>query len=131
MCGCRLHIRQQCQQKVLYEIWYILNKDVTSLGDNILSKNYKVHINSGRISTGLIFEDEVSRVATIPYRNFKLKDFGYHVIRAAINRFNTFRYSELKVRYPNLISIKEFIESDCYLSGINVQIFADAVCVHL
>lgn len=103
---------------------FILNKDVTSLGDNILSKNYKVHINSGRISTGLIFEDEVSRVATIPYRNFKLKDFGYHVIRAAINRFNTFRYSELKVRYPNLISIKEFIESDCYLSGINVQIFA-------
>lgn len=30
----------------------------------------------------------------------------------------------MKVRYPNLTSIKEFIESDSYLSEINVQIFA-------
>lgn len=103
---------------------FILNENVTSLGDNILSKNYKVHINSRRTSTGLIFGNEDSRIATIPYRNFKFKDFGYHVIRAAINRFNTFKYSDLKVRYPNLTSIKEFIESDSYLSEINVQIFA-------
>lgn len=102
---------------------FVLNEDATSLAENILSKNYTVHIRSGKISTGLIFGED-SRTETVPYRNFNLQDFGPHVVRAAINRFNTFRYSELKMRYPNLTSIKEFIESDCYLSGIKVQLYA-------
>lgn len=103
---------------------FLLNENATSLGDNILNKIYKVHINSGKTSTELIFSSKDNQVITIPYQNFKFKELGIHIIRAAINRFDTFKYSELKSKYPNLSSIKEFIESDHYLSGINIQIYA-------
>ena len=103
---------------------YVLNEDVVSLGDGISNRVYKVHINSGRMSTGLIFGNEDSQTSSIPYRMFKFKDLGSHVIRAAINRSDAFKYSELKVRYPNLKSVKEFVESPSYLAGINIQVYA-------
>lgn len=103
---------------------FLLNENATSLGDNILNKIYKVHINSGKMSTELIFSSKDNQAITIPYQNFKFKELGVHIIRAAINRFDTFKYSELKPKYPNLSSIKEFIESDRYLSGISIQMYA-------
>ena len=103
---------------------YVLNEDVVSLGDGISNRVYKVRINSGRMSTGLIFGNEDSQTSSIPYRMFKFKDLGSHVIRAAINRSDAFKYSELKARYPNLKSVKEFVESPSYLAGINIQVYA-------
>ena len=104
---------------------YMLNEEVTSMGDVILSKEYKVRIKSGDMSTSLVFESgNSSNTASVPYRSLKLGDLGCHVVRAAINRFEAFKFSNLKETYPNLNSIKEFIESDLYLSGINVLIYA-------
>ena len=104
---------------------YILNGEMTSLGTAILDKEYKVRIKSGDMSTSLVFESGTSANTTsIPYRAFKLGDLGNHVIRAAINRFEAFKFSNLKDAYPHLKSVKEFIESCSYLAGVNVQIYA-------
>lgn len=104
---------------------YMLNEEITSLGEAILNKEYKVRIKSGNMSTSLIFESETSANTTsIPYRAFKLGDLGNHVIRAAINRFEVFKFSNLKDTYPNLESIKQFIKSYSYLAGINILIYA-------
>ena len=104
---------------------YMLNEDITSLDDVILNKEYKVRIKSGEMSASLVFESGTSsNKVSIPYRAMKLGDLGEHVIRAAINRFETFKFSNIKETYPNLTSIKEFIESESYLAGINVQIYA-------
>ena len=104
---------------------YKLNEEVTSIGEVILSKVYKVSIKSGDMSTRLVFESgNSSNTVSHPYRSLKLGDLGCHVIRAAINRFEAFKFSNLKDAYPNLDSIKEFIESDSYLAGINVSVSA-------
>ena len=89
---------------------YMLNEEITSLGEAILNKEYKVRIKSGDMSTSLVFESGTSSNTTsVPYRAYKFGDLGNHVIRAAINRFETFKFSNLKDTYPNLESIKEFI----------------------
>ena len=104
---------------------YMLNEEITSLGEAILNKEYKVRIKSGDMSTSLVFESGTSSNTTsVPYRAYKFGDLGNHVIRAAINRFETFKFSNLKDTYPNLESIKEFIESYSYLAGINILIYA-------
>ena len=104
---------------------YMLNEEILSLGDTILNKEYKVRIKSGEMSTSMVFESgTASNTSSIPYRAFKLGDLGNHVVRAAINRFDVFKFSNLKGVYPNLESTKEFIESDLYLGGINMLIYA-------
>lgn len=104
---------------------YMINEEITSLGDAILEKEYKVRIKSGNMSTSMVFETGTSvNTCSIPYRTFKFGDLGHHVIRAAINRFEAFKFSNLKDTYPNLESVKEFIESFSYLAGVNIQIFA-------
>lgn len=104
---------------------YMLNEEITSLGEAILSKAYKVRIKSGDMSTSLVFESGTeSNTVSVPYRAFQFGDLGNHVIRAAINRFDVFKFSNLKDIYPNLESIKEFIESNSYLAGINIIIYA-------
>lgn len=104
---------------------YMLNKEITSLGEEILNKEYKVRIKSGDMSTSMVFESgTASNTSSIPYRAFRLSDLGNHVIRSAINRFEAFKFSNLKDTYPNIESIKEFIESSSYLAGINILIYA-------
>lgn len=104
---------------------YMLNEEITSIGDAILNKEYKVRIKSGDMSTSLVFESATSANTTsIPYRAFKFVDLGIHVIRAAINRFEAFKFSNLKDTYPNLESIKQFIESSSYLAGVNILVYA-------
>lgn len=104
---------------------YMLNGEVTSLGDAILNKEYKVRIKSGDVNTSLVFESGTSaNTSAMPYRTFKFHELGNHVIRAAINRFETFKFSNLKETYPNLKSVKKFIESYSYLAGINILIYA-------
>lgn len=104
---------------------YMFNEEITSLGEAILHKEYKVRIKSGDMSTSLVFESGTSSNTTsVPYRAYKFGDLGNHVIRAAINRFETFKFSNLKDTYPNLESIKDFIESYSYLAGINILIYA-------
>lgn len=104
---------------------YMLNEEITSLGEAILNKEYKVRIKSGDTSTSLVFEyGTISNTASVPYRAFKFGDLGNHVIRAAINRFDAFKFANLKDTYPNLESIKEFIESNSYLAGVNILIYA-------
>lgn len=104
---------------------YVLNEEITSLGETIQNKEYKVRIKSGDMSTSLVFETGTSvNTNSIPYKMLKLRELGNNVIRAAINCFEIFKYSNLKEFYPNLKSIKEFVESEAYLACLNVQIFA-------
>ncbi len=104
---------------------YLLNEEITSIGEAILSKTYKVRIKSGDMSTSLVFESgTTANTADLKYQTYTFGKLGSHVVRAAINRFDAFKFSNLKETYPNLTSIKEFIESESYLAGIKIVIYA-------
>lgn len=51
-----------------------------------------------------------------------LSQFNHHLLRAALNRLEDFRYDKLKAHFPDLSSIREFIESERYLAGLQVQV---------
>lgn len=103
---------------------YLMNEEITSLGEHILSQVYKVRIRSGEMKSSLVFGkatgEEISSLKFIP---MKMNDLGGHIVRCAINTFEEFKFDALSETFPNLKSIKEFIESDDYLAGVSVSIY--------
>lgn len=103
---------------------YIVNKELTSLGENILNQNFKVRIKSGEMRSSLVFEKASNEdLTTLSTRTIRMSELGENVIRAAINRFDTYKFSELKGALPNLKSIKEFIISNDYLANLSITIY--------
>ena len=102
---------------------YIINAEKTDIGKNILERTFNVRISTGEMASSHVFS-ETSGVEVVPLtsRNYQLGDFGQHVLRAAVNRFVTYSYSSLHEIFPNLHSIKQFIESKDYLAKINVTV---------
>ncbi len=103
---------------------YIVNEKLTSLGENILNQNFKVRIKSGEMRSSLVFEKVSNEdLTTLSTRTIRMYELGENVIRAAINRFDTYKFSELKGVLPNLKSIKEFISSNDYLGNLSITIY--------
>lgn len=103
---------------------FIVNEELTSLGESILNQNFKVRIKSGEMRSSLVFEKASNEdLTTLSTRTIRMYELGENVIRAAINRFNTYKFSELKGTLPNLKSIKEFISSNRYLANLSITIY--------
>ena len=103
---------------------YRINETITNIGNDILNKIYTVKINTGEMLSNQVFSvASPSETISLKHHNFKLGEFGRHVLRAAVNRFATFAYSSLHEIFPNLESIKQFIESEDYLAAIQVSVY--------
>lgn len=57
-------------------------------------------------------------------KEYKLIDFGEHILQKAINKLPFYQFTNLKKIYPKLSSIKDFINSDAYLRDIKVKLEA-------
>ncbi len=55
-------------------------------------------------------------------KEYKLSDFGEHIVRKAINKLEFYKFSNLKRLFPNLNSISEFIRSESYLGNIKLDV---------
>lgn len=103
---------------------YFINEELTNIGKNIIEKEYLVRISSGEMSTSLVFSKATSsETLSLQKKNYKLGDFGKHILRAAINKFDGLTFAALHEIFPNLQSIKQFIESEDYLANIRVVVF--------
>ena len=100
------------------------NKEVTDIGTNILNKTFTVRISTGEMQSSEIFsKPSTSETVTLKQHTYELGEFGENVLRCALNRFECFKYNVLSEVYPNLKSIKEFIESASYLAKIKVTVY--------
>lgn len=98
-------------------------EDDGTIGKAILSKNFKVIMPTGKMRSGLILGDAApSGVLTSVTIDFKLGELGKHVLRSALNSFPTYNFNSLKEVYPQLKSVKEFLESDNYLEKLSVKV---------
>jgi len=106
------------ERKLIAEV-----EDDDSIGAAILNKTFRVNMPTGKMRSGLIFNDTINAdtitSVTLP---IKLGDVGFHVLRAAMNSFSTYNYSSLKRLYPQLKSCKEFLESEKFLSNLSVSV---------
>jgi type III restriction enzyme len=101
-------------------------EDVKDIGNKILEKEYFVTVRSGAMEQSSAFGNiDVKDKITMQQRLMTLGDFSNHVIRAAINRLPEYTYSALHRCFPNLKSVKEFVESDAYLAKIKVKILGN------
>ena len=128
-----LKLKESFKQTKLYKDGYIfvneqeqypLNENVNSFSESILRNPFKVRIKSGEMKSSLVFEKlsntiDADSLKTI---NIKMADLGIHIIRAAINRLETYKFSTLKEIFPALKSIKDFIESESYLANLFVTV---------
>lgn len=103
---------------------YMINEGLTNIGKNILDKDYSVRISSGEMTSGLVFSNATtSETISLQRISCRLGEFGKHVLRAAINKYDGLTFAALHKIFPNLSSIKQFIESNDYLANINVTIY--------
>ena len=98
-------------------------EDDGTIGKGILSKIFKVIMPTGKMRSGLIFGNAApSDVLTSITIDIKLGELGKHVLRSALNSFSTYNFNSLKEVYPQLKSVKEFIESGNYLAKLSVKV---------
>ena len=98
-------------------------EDDGTIGSTMLGKVFKVVMPTGKMRSGLIFGDAApSDVLTSIILDIKLGELGKHVLRTALNSFSTYNFNSLKDIYPQLKSVKEFIESDSYLAKLSVKV---------
>lgn len=101
-----------------------LQEEVTDIGTTILNKTFTVRISTGEMQSSEIFsKPSTDETITLKQRTYHLREFGANVLRCALNRFECFKYNLLSEAYPNLKSIKEFIESESYLAKIRVTVY--------
>lgn len=104
--------------------YYLINESLTNIGENILNGEYSVRIRSGEMSTSLVFEKaKTGEMNSLEKRVYRLGEFGKHILRAAINKFDTLTFEQLHEIFPNLESIKQFIESYDYLANLKVVVY--------
>ncbi len=103
---------------------YLVNENVNSFGENILKNPFKVRIKSGEMKSSLVFEKQSNAIDTDTLKtiNIQMSELGNHILRAAINRLESYKFSALKESFPSLPSIKYFIESESYLAKLSITV---------
>ena len=126
----RLYLKPEFKKSPLFEQGYIyLNdkvendrKDVMQLPESIRNKVYRKELFSGYSSQNNIFENEVRLTISRAVRIYSLAKFPENVLRKALNKLPFFKFSNLKVYFPHLQSVSEFITCERYLGKIKVEV---------
>ncbi|HPP07877.1 MAG TPA: DEAD/DEAH box helicase family protein [bacterium] len=108
--------------------------EIFSLQDARIKDNYPYKLKTGELKEEIILDDlpvrstqtgtENPKSSTIAMAKIKYKfiDFGENVIRNALDKFEFYKFNNLKKYFPHLKSIKEFILSPNYLGSVEVEI---------
>jgi type III restriction enzyme len=92
---------------------------VIGLDSSIINTNYSYDIKTERSSELTIFENAKVKQLKPKRETLNLLALGKHIIRKAMATIPAYRFNELKLLFPNLRSIDEFIVSDHYLGKIS------------
>lgn len=97
-------------------------EDVFSLKSTIIEQTHKVSLKTAYTKSSVAFGKTETASVDRKEKEYKLSDFGEHIIRKAINRLEFYQFSNLKKLLPNLSSISEFITSTDYLGKIKLDV---------
>lgn len=99
-------------------------EDVFSIDKYLINKEYKVSLRSRFTKESGAFDKQEQSDNSKINRGIQLSSLGNTVIRKAMNKLSFYRFSNLKVYFPNLKSVTEFIESGNYLNNIKIAVNA-------
>jgi type III restriction enzyme len=99
--------------------------NVFALQDTFIPPRYAYSLRTGYARETAILDDlktdDISGAETRTV-TVALKDFGQHLLRAAIARLKFYQFNNLKIYFPHLGSISHFITSEDYLAQIKVDV---------
>lgn len=98
------------------------NEDVFGLKSNLIEQSHRVVLRTGYTKSTIAFDNTNLVGVELNEKEYKLADFGEHIVRKALNKLEFYQFSNLKKLLPNLASISEFITSDNYLGKIKLDI---------
>jgi len=99
--------------------------EISSLQDARIKNNYQYELKTGEIKEEIILDEKEKSVSSNVQktkRKFRLIDFGENIIRTALDKFEFYKFNNLKKYFPHLKSIREFILSDRYLGNVEIEI---------
>jgi type III restriction enzyme len=97
-------------------------EDIFSLTSTLIEQTHKVTLKTGYTKSSIAFSNTQTAAVERQEREYKLADFGEHIIRKAINKLEFYQFSNLKKILPNLNSVSEFITSNDYLGKIKLDV---------
>jgi type III restriction enzyme len=106
-----------------------LGKDVWALEDVKAVFNHNEEVNIYSLPTREVIERDVftgfetiNSQREIETKEFNITDFGQNIVRAALSRLVTGRFSELKKIFGNLESVNDFINNQNYLGKVKIKV---------
>lgn len=125
-----MKLKPQFKETSFYKAGFIfLNKqekynreDVFSLKSTLIEQTHKVSLKTGYTKSSIAFGKTSTAAVDKKEKEYKLADFGEHIVRKAINKLDFYKFSNLRVHLPNLTSISEFITSENYLGKVKLDV---------
>jgi len=99
--------------------------EIFSLQDARIKNNYQYELKTGEIKEEIILDEKEKSVSSNVQktkRKFRFADFEENIIRTALDKFEFYKFDNLKKYFPHLKSIREFILSDRYLGNVEIEI---------
>ena len=103
-------------------------KYVRSFADmGVTKKNFTYSITTGRGMSGALLngDGDISGVAEAGRKDFKVKDIPLHIVYNAISRNPFFTFRSIHKYFPHVSSMRQFIESEDYLGGLEITFQGD------
>jgi type III restriction enzyme len=100
-------------------------EDIFGLQDAKIKTNYQYELKTGELKEEIILsESDISKYHKVTKSKIKvrLSDFNENIIHTALDKFEFYKFDNLKKYFPHLKSIREFIFSDKYLGNVEVEI---------
>ena len=98
-------------------------KSIKEIDKKIQNKFYQHKVATGRSTLYGLFDDETTK-DNIKFKihTFKVREIPLNIAEGAMENFNVLKFSVLKSYFPNLVSRREFLQSDNYLGNITLKI---------
>lgn len=127
----KIRLKENFKTTYLYKAGHIfLNSqqkydraDIDRLDGSLINQRHKVQLWTGYTKSTVVFEAGTdSKGAERKPKDYDLLSFGIPIVRKATQRLNFYEFNNLKRHLPQLISMSEFITSECYLGKIKLEI---------
>ena len=102
---------------------------IKSFDDLKIQKICKYKLKTGISEEVAIFENEKVKLIETKTRTYKLLSLGPNVIQKALHKIDFYTFSNLSKYCPNISSSSEFILSNTYLGGIEVEVTGEKIQV--
>lgn len=104
----------------------VLRDEVIGILESVKDKTYGYTVHTGKTAINTIFENvECESLLCGEVHTITIKDIAainYNIVHSALRKYPNFAFNVLKSHYPNLKTIKEFIEDTNYLGDIQISI---------